>query len=59
MPGVQNQLEPRAKTYIIPADKNLTIQKKTNFNNAPLCGIDIEMNTNSAFVRWNTDDSFW
>ena len=52
-----NYLETLAKIFIIAARQNQFIQEK-NFNNAPVRGIAIAMNTNSAFTGSFTENPF-
>ena len=47
-----------AKTLIIPARQNHFVQENI-FNNAPVPGIAIAMNTNSAFTGSYTENPFW
>ena len=51
-------LESLPKTSIIPARQNQFIQENI-FNNAPVCRIDIAMNTNSALTGSYTENPFW
>ena len=53
-----NYLENLAKTFIIPAKQNQFIQENI-FNNAPVLGIAIAMNTNSAFTGSYSKIFFW
>ena len=53
-----NYLETLAKTFIIPARQNQFIQENI-FNNAPIRGIAIAMNTSSAFTGSYTEKPFW
>ena len=53
-----NYLETHAKTFIIPARQNQFIQENI-FSNAPVRGIAIAMNTNSAFTGSCTENPFW
>ena len=53
-----NYLETLAKTFIIPARQNQFIQENI-FNNTPVRGIAIAMNTNSAFTGSYTENPFW
>ena len=53
-----NYLETLAKSFIIPARQNQFIQGNI-FNNAPIRGIAIAMNTNSAFTGCCTENPFW
>ena len=51
-------LETLAKTLIIPAKQNQFIQENI-FNNAPICGVAIARNTNSAFTGSFTENPIW
>ena len=53
-----NHLGTLAKTFIIPARQNQFIQENI-FNNAPVRGIAMAMNTNCAFTRSYTENQFW
>ena len=57
-PVVFNYLEYLAKTIIIPARQNQFI-KKNSFSKAPVRGIAIAINTNSAFTRSYSGYPFW
>ena len=50
--------ETLAKTFIIPARQNQFIQENI-FNNAPIRGVAVAMNTNSAFTGSFTENPFW
>ena len=56
--GEFNYLETDAKTFIIPARQNRFIQESI-FNNAPVCRINNEMNTNSAFTGSYIENPSW
>ena len=51
-------METLAKTYKIPARQNQFILENI-FNNAPIRGIAIEMNSNSAFTGSFAENPFW
>ena len=51
-----NYLKTLAETFIIPARQNI---RENIFNNAPVRGIAIAMNTNSAFTGSYTEYAFW
>ena len=53
-----NYLETLAETFIILARQNQFIQGII-FNNAPICRIEIAMNTNSAFTGSFTENPIW
>ena len=53
-----NYLETLAETFIIPARRNQFLQENI-FNNAPVRGIAIAMNTNSAFTGSYTETPYW
>ena len=53
-----NYLKTLAKTFIIRARQNQLIRENI-FNNAPVRRIAIAMNTNSAFIRFYTENPFW
>ena len=53
-----NYLETLAKTFIIPARQNPFIQENI-FNNAPVLGTAIAMNTNAAFTGSYSENPFW
>ena len=53
-----NYLEPLAKTFIIPAEQNQSIQEN-NSNDAPTRRIAFAMNTSSAFTGSYTQNPFW
>ena len=57
-PVEYNYLETLAKTFIIPARQNQSIQENI-FNNAPIRRIAIAMNTKSAFTGSFTENPFW
>ena len=57
-PVEYNYLETLAKTFIIPARQNQSIQENI-FNNAPIRRIAIAMNTISAFTGSFTENPFW
>ena len=53
-----NYMETLGKTFIIPARQNHFIQEKF-FNNDPVRGIVIAVNTSSAFTGSHTENLFW
>ena len=53
-----NYLGTLAKTFIIPARQNQSIQENI-FNIAPIRRVAIAMNTNSAFTGSFTENPFW
>ena len=53
-----NYLVSLAKTFIIPARQDHFIQENC-FNSAPISGVAIAMNTNSAFTGSLTETPFW
>ena len=57
-PVEHNYLETLAKTFIIPARQDQSIQENI-FNNAPIRRIAIAMNTNSAFTGSFTENPLW
>ena len=57
-PVEYNYLETLAKIFIIPARQNQFIQENI-FNNAPIRRVAIAMNTNSAFIGFFTEKTFW
>ena len=56
-PAEFNYLETLATTFIIPAWQNQFIQENI-FNDGPVCGIAIAMNTNCAFTGSYTENPF-
>ena len=57
-PVEYNYLGTLAKTFIIPARQNQSIQENI-FNIAPIRRVAIAMNTNSAFTGSFTENPFW
>ena len=57
-PVQYNLLETLAKTFIRPARQNQFTQENV-FNNAPIRGVALAMNTNSAFTGSFTENPFW
>ena len=57
-PVEYNYLETLAKTFIITARQNQFLQKNI-FSNAPIRGIAIATNRNSAFTGSFTENPFW
>ena len=57
VPVEYNYLETLSKTYIIPARHNHLIQENI-FNDAPVHGIAIAMNSNSAITGSFAENSF-
>ena len=53
-----NYLETRAKTFIFPATQN-QFNQENNFNKAPVRGIAIATNTNTAVIGSYTENPFW
>ena len=54
-----NHLKTFAKTRIIPARQNQSIQKKNIFSNAPVRRFAIPMNTNSPLIGSYTENQLW
>ena len=56
-PACYNFMETIARTFIIPSGQNQFIQENV-FNNAPIRGVAIAMNTNSAFTGHFQENPF-